>query len=73
MVQLFAGLLIGKAFISGMFGFYLLFFWEFTPFFIITTSISSWSYSLTKRVYIGALLNALLFSWTLASILTLAI
>ncbi|MHA2111506.1 MAG: alpha/beta fold hydrolase [Candidatus Hodarchaeales archaeon] len=72
-LQLFIGLILGKPFISGMFGFYLLFFWEFTPFFIITTAISTWSYSLTKRVYIGAMLNALLFSWTLASILTLAI
>ena len=72
-LQLFIGLILGKPFISGMFGFYLLFFWEFTPFFIITTAISTWSYSLTKRIYIGAMLNALLFSWTLASILTLAI
>jgi uncharacterized membrane protein YidH (DUF202 family) len=72
LVQLIMGLILGKPFVSGFLGFYLLFFWEFTPFFIITTAISSWSYSLTKRVYIGAILNALLFSWTLASILTLA-
>jgi dienelactone hydrolase len=73
LVQLIMGLILGKPFISGFLGFYLLFFWEFTPFFIITTIISTWSYSLTKRIYIGAMLNALLFSWTLASILTLAI
>jgi dienelactone hydrolase len=72
LVQLMMGFLLGEPFISGFLGFYLLFFWIFTPFFVITTLITSWSYSLTKRIYIGAMLNSLIFSWTLASILTLA-
>ncbi|MFX0088211.1 MAG: alpha/beta hydrolase [Candidatus Hodarchaeota archaeon] len=72
LVQLMMGLLLGKPFIYGFLGFYLLFFWILTPFFIITTLITSWSYFLTKRVYIGAMLNSIIFSWTLASILTLA-
>ncbi len=71
-VQLVMGLLIGKPFISGFLGFYLLFFWIITPFFIITTLITSWSYSLTNRIYIGAMLNSIIFSWTLASILTMS-
>jgi len=72
LIQFVFGLLLGKAFIYGYIGFMLLFFWEFIPFFIITTCITSWSYSLTKRIYISAILNSLIFSWVLASILTLA-
>lgn len=72
LIQFIVSLLIGKALISGFIGFFLLFLWLFTPFFVITTSITSWSYSLTKRVYIGTILNSLIFSWALASILTLA-
>ena len=71
-IQLTISILIGSPFISGMIGFYLLFFWIFTPFFIITTFITAWTYYLTERVYLGAVLNAMIFSWTLASIMTLA-
>lgn len=71
MIQLVMSHLIGSAFISGFIGFYLLFFWVFTPFFIISTVILVWSYHLTKRIYIGAFLNALIFSWTLSSMMIL--
>ncbi|UCE14029.1 MAG: alpha/beta fold hydrolase [Candidatus Heimdallarchaeota archaeon] len=71
-IQFVMSWLIGSAFISGIFGFYLLFLWVLTPFFIISTTIIVWSYHLTKRVYIGAVLNALIFSWTLSSMMTLA-
>ncbi len=71
-IQLIMSIFLGSPFISGMIGFYLLFFWMFTPFFIITTFITAWTYYLTERVYVGAVLNALIFSWTLASIMTLA-
>jgi len=72
LIQFVFGLVLGKAFISGYIGFLLLFFWEFVLFFIITTCITCWSYFLTKRIYISAILNSLIFSWVLASILTLA-
>jgi len=72
MIQLIESYILGSAYISGMIGFFLLFLWMFTPFFIISTVILMWSYQLTERVYIGAFLNSLIFSWTMASILTLA-
>ncbi|MFX0171167.1 MAG: alpha/beta hydrolase [Candidatus Hodarchaeota archaeon] len=72
MIQLIEGYILGSAYISGMIGFFLLFLWIFTPFFIISTTLLAWGYQHTERVYIGAFLNALIFSWTLSSILTLA-
>ncbi|MFX0184446.1 MAG: alpha/beta hydrolase [Candidatus Hodarchaeota archaeon] len=72
MIQLVEGIVLGSAYISGMIGFFLLFLWMFTPFFVISTVILAWSYQHTERVYVGAFLNALIFSWTLSSILTLA-
>lgn len=71
LIQLTISFLIGSPFVSGILGFYLLFLWMFIPFFIITTFFTTWSYHLTRRVYISAVLNALIVSWTLASILTL--
>ncbi|MFX0051231.1 MAG: alpha/beta hydrolase [Candidatus Hermodarchaeota archaeon] len=72
MIQLIEGYILRSAYISGMIGFFLLFLWMFTPFFVISTVILAWSYQHTERVYIGAFLNALIFSWTLSSILSLA-
>jgi len=72
LIQLVEGYVLGSAYISGMIGFFLLFLWMFTPFFVISTVILAWSYQHTERVYVGAFLNALIFSWTLSSILTLA-
>ena len=72
LLQLIESYLLGSAYISGMIGFFLLFLWMFTPFFIISTVILMWSYQTTERIYIGVFLNSLIFSWTMASILTLA-
>lgn len=72
LIQLIESYILGSAYISGMIGFFLLFLWMFTPFFIISTAILMWSYQVTERIYIGIFLNSLIFSWTLASILTLA-
>jgi pimeloyl-ACP methyl ester carboxylesterase len=71
LAQLILSILSGSAFISGMFGFYLLFFWLFLPLFTITTIIGSWAYYLTDRVYLGAFISAILLAWNLASIMTL--
>ncbi len=73
LLQLIMGLILGSAFIKGMYGYYLLFLWMFGPFFIITTAILVWSYQITKRVYVGALFNALIFSWGMATILAISI
>ena len=72
LMQLIESYLLGSAYISGMIGFFLLFLWMFTPFFIISTVILMWFYQTTERLYIGVFLNSLIFSWTMASILSLA-
>jgi pimeloyl-ACP methyl ester carboxylesterase len=72
LVQVLMSVFTGTAFISGMTGYYLLFLWMFTPMFVVTTTILAWSYRLTDRIYIGVMLNALIFSWMLAEILSLA-
>lgn len=71
--QLIMSIIIGSAFISGITGYYLLFFWMFVPFFIITTFIHIFFYQYTKRIYAGVVFNSLLFSWMIASILAILI
>ena len=73
LVQLIGSLIIGSSLIPGMIGYYLIFLWMFTPFFALSTTISAWSYRLTNRIYVGAMINALIFSWEIAAILALAI
>jgi hypothetical protein len=63
----------GTPFIPGQIGFVLLFLWMFVPMFAVAACITAWSYRISNRVYIGAVINALIFSWILASILPLAI
>ncbi|MHA1730259.1 MAG: alpha/beta hydrolase family protein [Promethearchaeota archaeon] len=55
--------------ISGYLGYLFLFFYMFTPMFAVSIAITVWCYHLTNRSYLGAILNGLIFSWILASIL----
>jgi len=49
--------------LPGFAGFLMEFLWLILPIFVITTSISWWFHKNTKRIFYGALLNALLMSW----------
>jgi dienelactone hydrolase len=49
--------------LPGFAGFLMEFLWLILPIFVITTSISWWFHKSTKRIFYGALLNALLMSW----------
>jgi pimeloyl-ACP methyl ester carboxylesterase len=73
LIQFSLTLATGAPFFSGQIGFMLLFLWMFIPMLAVAACTTAWSYRLSNRVYIGAVFNALVFSWILASILTLAI
>jgi hypothetical protein len=72
-VQFAASYAIGRPFLSGQLGFMLLFLWMIIPTMAIATSITAWSYRLTDRIYVGVVLDALLFSWIMASILPIVL
>lgn len=73
LIQFSLTLATGAPFLSGQIGFMLLFLWMFIPMLAVGACITAWSYRISNRVYIGAVINSLIFSWILASILTLAI
>ncbi len=73
LIQFSLTLATGTPFFAGQIGFLLLFLWMFIPMLAVAACITTWSYRLSNRVYIGAVFNALIFSWILASILPLAI
>jgi dienelactone hydrolase len=64
------GLLLGIPVVPGIIGYSFLFFYAFTPWFAVSAVITIWSYRSTNRYYLGALVNALLFAWLLATILS---
>ncbi len=73
LVQFSVSLAFGAPFITGSIGFMLLFLWMFVPMQAVAACIIAWSYRISDRIYISVVLNALTFSWILASILPLAI
>ncbi|MBE0527070.1 MAG: hypothetical protein IH631_09020, partial [Candidatus Thorarchaeota archaeon] len=71
-IQYGYGLLTGIALLPGMIGFSFLFFYAFAPWFVISTVIVIWGHHLTGKYWLGAIVNALLFSWIIASMLPIA-
>jgi dienelactone hydrolase len=67
--QMGIGLLTGYPLAQDLIGFSLLFLFAFTPWFAVAAVIIMFCYQLTDNYYLGAILNALIFSWMLASIL----
>jgi hypothetical protein len=53
-----------------MIGYSWLFFYAFTPWFAICTVITMFAYRVTGNRWLGAMVNALLCAWLLASILS---
>lgn len=64
------GFLAGAAVVPGMIGYSWLFFYAFTPWFAVCTVITMYCYRLTGNRWLGAMLNAMLCAWLLASILS---
>jgi pimeloyl-ACP methyl ester carboxylesterase len=62
------GMITGFALLPDMIGFSFLFFYAFAPWFVITTVVIVWGHHLTGQHWLGPLVNAVLFSWVIASI-----
>jgi len=54
--------------LSGQLGFFIEFIWAIVPLMALSTFSSWWLYKLTGRIWVGIILNALLFSWVCASL-----
>ncbi|UCE09134.1 MAG: alpha/beta fold hydrolase [Candidatus Thorarchaeota archaeon] len=64
------GVITGVPVVPSMVGFTFLFFYAFTLWFAVATIVILWGYRLTGDYYVGAILNALMFGWLLATILS---
>jgi pimeloyl-ACP methyl ester carboxylesterase len=65
------GFLAGVSLVPGLIGFSWLFFYAFTPWFAICTVITMFAYRVTGNRWLGAMVNALLCAWLLATILSI--
>jgi hypothetical protein len=63
------GYLAGAPLVPGIIGYSFLFFYAFTPWFAICTVITMFAYRMTGNRWLGAMVNAILCAWLLASIL----
>ncbi|MFW9968529.1 MAG: hypothetical protein ACFFEA_15380, partial [Candidatus Thorarchaeota archaeon] len=66
------GMITGLALLPGMLGFSFLFFYAFAPWFVISTVVIMWSHHLTGQHWLGPIVNAVLFSLVMASMLPIA-
>jgi pimeloyl-ACP methyl ester carboxylesterase len=64
------GYLAGAPLVPGIIGYSWLFFYAFTPWFAICTVITMFAYRRTGNRWLGAMVNAFLCAWLLASILS---
>ncbi|MFW9869009.1 MAG: alpha/beta hydrolase family protein [Candidatus Thorarchaeota archaeon] len=65
------GFLAGAPLIPGIIGYSFLFFYAFTPWFAACTVITMFAYRVTGNRWLGAMVNAILCAWLLASILSI--
>ena len=54
--------------LSGQLGFFIEFLWAIVPLMALSTFSSWWLYRLTGRIWVGVILNALLYSWVCAGL-----
>ena len=54
--------------LSGQLGFFIEFIWAIVPLMALSTFSSWWLYRLTGRIWVGIILNALLYSWVCAGL-----
>ncbi len=66
------GMITGFALLPSMLGFSFLFFYAFAPWFVISSVVIMWSHHLTGQHWLGPIVNAVLFSWVMASMLPIA-
>ncbi len=70
-VEFGGGYLAGRAVIPGMIGYSFMFFYAFIPWFAVATVVTMFAYRHTGNYYLGAILNAMMTGWILASILSI--
>jgi len=63
------GFLAGAPLVPGIIGYSWLFFYAFAPWFAVCTVITMFGYRVTGNRWLGAMVNAILCAWLLASIL----
>jgi pimeloyl-ACP methyl ester carboxylesterase len=63
------GFLASAPLIPGIIGYSWLFFYAFTPWFAVCTVVTMFAYRMTGNRWLGAMVNAILCAWLLASIL----
>jgi len=66
-LQFFIAYVFGALLFPGFIGFMLLFMIGLIPLFLLTPTILAWSYRISNRIYIGALICALILAWSLAA------
>jgi pimeloyl-ACP methyl ester carboxylesterase len=66
------GFLAGAPLVPDMIGYSWLFFYAFAPWFAVCTVVTMFAYRVTGNRWLGAMINALLCAWLLASILGLS-
>jgi hypothetical protein len=71
-LQFGVAFLTGTLLLPGLIGFMLLFLWGLLPMFALSACIATVSCALTNRIYVGAWLNALIISWSIATTFPLA-
>jgi pimeloyl-ACP methyl ester carboxylesterase len=69
-IEFIGGYIAGAPLIPGIIGYSWLFFYAFTPWFMICTVFTMFAYNRTGNRWLGAMVNALLCAWLLASILS---
>jgi hypothetical protein len=70
--EFIGGFLAGAPLVPNMIGYSWLFFYAFAPWFAICTVITMFAYRVTGNRWLGAMVNAILCAWLLASILGLS-
>jgi len=65
------GFLAGAPLLPDMIGYSWLFFYAFAPWFAVCTVVTMFAYRITGNRWLGAMVNAILCAWLLASILAL--
>jgi pimeloyl-ACP methyl ester carboxylesterase len=70
--EFLGGFIAGAPLVPRMIGYSWLFFYAFAPWFAICTVITMFAYRITGNRWLGAMINAILCAWLLASILGLS-
>ncbi|MBD3405420.1 MAG: alpha/beta fold hydrolase [Candidatus Lokiarchaeota archaeon] len=69
-IEFFGGLILGASLVPGLIGYSFLFFYAFLPWFIACSVIAVVTFRLSNNYYLGAIINALITAWLLATILS---